>query len=143
MSAFNLSPNPAVMIVQAGVFLTAIAVVKKLYLEPYLRVRGRRDAMTTGSKAHADELVDRNNQLTKQITSRVSEAHQSTRQLREELIKSAATNKQKIVSSAEDEAKATVDAMRTQITQDIKAAQAQIPDVVRNVSDTVYREVLN
>lgn len=143
MSAFNLSPNPYVMATQAVVFISAIAVVKKLYLEPYLRVRSRRDAMTTGSKAHADELVDKNSQLTSQITSRVSEAHTTTRQLREDMIKSASANKQKIVSDAEAEAKATVDAMRTQIAQDLKNEKANIPDVVKNVSDAVYREVLN
>ena len=53
MASLILVPDPEVLAIQAGLFLVAVGVVKKLYVEPYLAVRERRQAATVGSKDEA------------------------------------------------------------------------------------------
>ncbi len=142
MSAFNLTPDPAVMIVQAGVFMTGIVIVNKLYLQPYLKVRTRREALTTGSKAHAEELLEKNKQIAAMIASKASAAQADVAQMREQKIHGATSQKQKIVSGAEQEAKSTIESMRSQIAQEIKSAKAELGGVVKKVADEMYQEVL-
>ena len=60
MSGLNLVPNPTVLAVQAGVFMANIFVIKKLWLDPYLRVYEKRQANTTGSQTDAEKISKEN-----------------------------------------------------------------------------------
>jgi F0F1-type ATP synthase membrane subunit b/b' len=142
MSAFNLTPNPAVMLAQAGVLITTIVVVKKLYVEPYLRVRSKRESLTAGNKSQAEEILKKNADLTMQITSKISAAHSENQNVRQELMNKASQGRQRIVEEAERVARKSVEDARSQIKQDLAAAQSTLPDIVRQVANTVYQEAL-
>jgi len=50
MAELNLVPNPTLLVVQGGVFLTNIWLINKLILKPYLKLKEARDRLTIGNQ---------------------------------------------------------------------------------------------
>ena len=60
MSSLNLVPNPTIMAIQAGLFVANFVAVKKLLLEPYLKVYDQRQDLTVGNKTEAIKILEEN-----------------------------------------------------------------------------------
>ena len=100
-SSLNLNPDLAVIGVQAGIFLANMFVVKKLMLEPYLKVKAARDKSTGGNQGDASSLLDKAKEMDQQIAVKMRDAHKQAAETRE-AIKSAAQNKRNdLVQKAE------------------------------------------
>lgn len=105
MSSLNLTPDPILMGVQAGIFLTNMYIVKKLMLDPYMKLRMARDAKTGGSQSAAQALLDKAANMDLVITEKMRDAHKSAATVREK-IKSVATAKRtELLAQAETAAK--------------------------------------
>jgi F0F1-type ATP synthase membrane subunit b/b' len=142
MAAVNLVPNPAVLVVQAGVFLVNLVLVKKLYVEPYLRVRDRREAMTVGSRDEAARALAECDTVAQALEARLNAAMTDAKKARDRVREAALTKRTDMLSAAEAEARQAVDAVERQIQQEVATERAKVPAVVASLTDEVYKLAL-
>ena len=143
MSALNLVPNPEVLAVQAGVFLAGVAVIKNLFVKPFLSVRDRRDALTVGSQDHAERALEACEQATRAIEAALLDAASAAKAERQEIRDRAVAQRQEIVSRATVGAKAIVATVETRVKAEVAAEQGKIPSTVAMLTDEVYRAALS
>ena len=74
MSSLNLVPNVAVMAAQTGIFVANYYAVKKLLVEPYLKVYDKRRSLTVGSKEDSIRLIQENSDKELKIKSDLEKA---------------------------------------------------------------------
>lgn len=142
MAAINLIPNPTVLAVQAGIFLVNIVIVKKLLLEPYLKVRDRRDQLTIGSKDAAERASRDAEAAATEISQALTQTSIEAKAAREKLREAALVKKTSIVSQAEAEAKATIAAAEQEIARNLEQEKTKIPAIVKQLTEEVYRLAL-
>ncbi|SME91162.1 ATP synthase F0 subunit B [Pseudobacteriovorax antillogorgiicola] len=143
MSSLNLVPNPTVMTVQAGIFIANFFVIKKLLLEPYLKVYDKRQNLTVGNKSEAESLLQKNETTLKQIKETLQAASDEATSIRSELTAQASVKKGQLISSAEQEAKATIESVRSQITESLAEERRKIPNLVDDLTATIVNQVIN
>jgi len=69
-----LNPDPTVIAVQGVIFLTAVMIVKKFFIEPYRKIKSARTKMTTGAVAASEEIFLKNQHTTKTIEGHIQGA---------------------------------------------------------------------
>lgn len=138
MASLNLIPNPSVLAVQAGVFMANVVVVKKLFVDPYLKVRDARDNATQGSKEEADRLYSKSETLAEEIQQKITQASAEARQTREGIRQDAIAKRRKIMQEAESEARQKVDEVEQRIKSELAEQQKRIPEIVGQLTDEVY-----
>ena len=142
MGSLNLVPNPTVMAVQAGLFVANFVVVKKLLLDPYLKVYDKRQTLTVGNKHEAAELVQKNEDALAEIKKKLKGANDEAVSLRNALTSEAKTKKAELIGAAEKKAKESIDDVRTKIQASMKAEMAKIPTMVDELTDVIVKQVL-
>lgn len=142
MASLNLVPNPSVMIVQTGIFLANFVIIKKLFLEPYLKVSDKRAAVTTGGVKDADSIVKSNLESQARIDSKMSDVRDEAAKLRQLAQSEAQKEATSIVSAAEVDARLTVSAVREEIQQNSAEERQKIPAIVEELTGTVFQKVL-
>ena len=142
MSGLNLVPNPAVLVVQAGVFLANVVVVKKLFLEPYLNVYRKRQGQTVGSREETERVVAENAKLTYDIERRLEEAMLKARKEREEIIAEGETRREKLMLQAEIEAKRIIEESRSELQTNLKGESAKITEQVASLTEAFYQKIM-
>lgn len=143
MASLNLIPNPSVLVVQAGVFLANILVVKKLFVEPYLMVRDRREQLTIGGKDEASQAFAEADRTAADIQTRLSAAMAAAKKERDSLREVATQKRQALLAEAEAQAKKHVDSVEQQIKSEMTAERAKIPGIVASLTDEVYLAALS
>lgn len=138
MAQLHLIPDPTVLAVQAGIFLVGIAVVKKLMLEPYLSVRSRREALTTGSQADAKKALAEALLVTEKITGQINEASAQARAEKEVIREKAINTRNDILGAANAEAKAIIERVVERIQGEVAEETQKIPANVSRLTDEVY-----
>ena len=121
----NLVPNPTVLAVQAGVFLTNLVVVKKLFVEPYLSVRDRRDALTVGSKDEAQKFLAESERIALELQARIQTAAEEAKKEREKSREAAMVKRQAALAAASADAKKLIEQVEKQIQQDLTDEKAK------------------
>ena len=134
MAGLNLVPNPTVLAIQTGIFLTALVVVKKLFLTPYLRIKERSEKATTGSQSAAASTTSENSNLGAKIEARLAEAAAQARQQAQTIKTKALHERDTYVTAAESDAKQTIGAMRKTIDDELKAEKGRVPAIVQQLS---------
>ena len=134
MSSLNLSPNPVVMAVTAGIFLANFYAVKKLLLEPYLTVREQRIKATIGSQAAAEQLEMENSRSVEKIRSRIMEASQDGRVFRDTVLASAKQKRDEMLTAASQEASEVIASMRSTLLKDLAEQKQAVPAIVQQLS---------
>ncbi|MES2745042.1 MAG: hypothetical protein V4655_06430 [Bdellovibrionota bacterium] len=130
MSSLNLTPNPTVMIIEAGVFLANFFVVKKLLLEPYLGVSAKRKELTEGNQSQAEHLEIENQKAIQRIQSQLNTVADETRSLRDSTIQKAKVERDSLVHVASDEAARTIESMRKELSAELASERSRIPTLV-------------
>lgn len=105
MAHLNLSPDPVVLGVQAGIFLANMYIVKKLMLDPYMKLRTARDAKTGGSQHDAQALLDQAADMDRIIGEKMRDAHRTAAQTRDKIKSTAMTKRGELLSQAESVAR--------------------------------------
>lgn len=139
MSSLNLTPNPTVMIIEAGVFLVNLWVVKKLLLEPYLGVSAKRKQLTEGSQSLAENLEIENQKAIQKIQSQLNQVVDETRSLRDQTIQKAKIDRDTLVHGASDDASRTIESMRQELSRELASERTRIPALV----DTLTKEFVS
>ena len=142
MATLNLIPNPMVLGAQIGVFYLNFIAVKKLFVEPYLSVRDRRQALTFGSKDEATKALVSCDRISKDIESRYISSATEAKVDREQIREQAQIARQALIIAAEKDAKAEVANVETQIRAELVAEKEKIPGVIKALSDEVYKLAL-
>jgi len=143
MASLNLVPNPTVVAVQMGIFLTNLYIVKKMLLEPYLVLRAKRDGLTTGSQKDSERLSQESEAMTQSITTAVQSALVSASGAVEQIRATAQKRKDEIVKQAEEVARVQIENARKEIVSNLQAERAKIPATVKSVADEIYRMTLS
>lgn len=139
MAQLILVPNPVVMAVQAGVFLTGAVIIKKLMIEPYLSVRDRRVKLTQGNREEAAEIISRCEAIASEVNSRLSQAVQKAQKSKETIRLAAVERRDALVAAAESESRATIDKVAAEIQQVIATERAKVPQVVEQLAQQVFQ----
>ena len=142
MGSLNLVPNPTVMAVQAGLFVANFVAVKKLLLDPYLKVYDKRQNLTVGNQNEAAELLQKNESAMKEIKQTLLNASEEATKLRNTLTSEANATKANLIKSAETDAKASVYSVRKQIQDSMKEELAKVPSLVDDLTDVIVKQVL-
>jgi F0F1-type ATP synthase membrane subunit b/b' len=142
MSSLNLVPNPAIMVIEAGIFLANLVVVKKFLLEPYLNVHTQRVKLTKGSQELAEKIDAENVSAIDKIQASVQSAAEEGRKTREIILADAKTTRDSTVDKAGKEAKQIVDAMRKELAQEIEMQRQKIPGVVSELSRQLLDKIV-
>jgi F0F1-type ATP synthase membrane subunit b/b' len=138
----NLVPNPPVLAVQAVVFLAGLVVVKKLFVEPYLSVRDKREKLTVGSKDEAQKLLQDADRVAADVAARIGQAVEEAKKARGVTRDAALAQRQTTLSAAEADGKKLVAEVEKQVQQDLAQEKAKVPAIVKSLTDEVYKLAL-
>jgi F0F1-type ATP synthase membrane subunit b/b' len=100
--AFELVPNPTILVVQTGMFFAAAGVVKKLYVDPYLKLKAKRDEKTSIANIKGSLTVDEFESKKNNIKSKLNETRQKASQAMDSVKKSAELEREKILAAARE-----------------------------------------
>lgn len=143
MSALNLVPNVAVMAAQTGVFVANYYAVKKLLLEPYLKVYDKRRSLTVGSKEDSIRLIQSNSDKELKIKSSLEKAYGDAKAILETSVSGANAEKEEIISSADAEVKSYLEEARKELASDLVEVNKQVPAMVNGITDVIFEKVLS
>jgi len=142
MAALSLVPDPAVLTVQAGIFLVNYVVIKKLMVEPYVKMRAMRDKQTRGSQDDAGKYLTEAEAIQGRLVQRLSHAANEAKQAREQVRAAALENRQSIVAAAEVDSRKHVAAVEQEVQRELAQEQAKVPGIVKSLTDEVYQVAL-
>lgn len=143
MSSLNLVPNPAVFLVQAGVFVANIVAVKKLMLDPYLRVKANRDRLTLGNKQEAQTLTQEGERKFEEITAKLREAGDQVRSVVQVVLSEAQQKRDDIMKAAERDAKDFLEKSQQNIATELKTEREKVPAVVHSLTQALFEKTVN
>jgi F0F1-type ATP synthase membrane subunit b/b' len=143
MATLELIPKVPVLIVQTGVFLANIVVVKKLFVDPYLKLQDRRDAMTIGNQEGATKILAECETITRNVTTKLEAAYAEAAAAREVVRASTLTKKTEMLKAAEAEARAYVEAIEKDIQQEVAREKQKIPAIVNSLTQEFYEQTLS
>lgn len=142
MADLNLVPNPTVIAVQAGIFFTSLFVVKKLFLDPYTRLRERRLNATVGGKDAALNILKQNETDRQTINAQIASAIDRSRQVLADAKQKATDERQRLVSAAERDAKETLETIHRQLKDELSGERAKVPSTVKDLSGALFAKLL-
>jgi F0F1-type ATP synthase membrane subunit b/b' len=134
MSSLNLSPNPVIMAATGVVFIANLLAVKKLFLEPYLKVRDQRIKATFGNQAAAEQLEVENTRATEKIRDRIAQASLEARNFRDSSLATAKQKRDELLAAASKEATDVVTAMRGNLVKELAEQRQAVPAIVQQLS---------
>lgn len=143
MSTLNLTPNPIAVATQALLFFANVYIVKKLMLEPYLKIRARRDALTVGSKDEATKLVASTAELNVQITKRMQEAHSSIKIEVDAIRAKTTTERATLIGAAEKSAKESLAKLQASIVTALNGERLKMPAIAKAIAHQFAEKVLS
>lgn len=142
MASLELIPHPPVLAAQAVIFLVNVLVVKKLFVEPYFRVKDRRDKLTTGGKDDATRVLGEAEVMSAKINERLQSTYDAAKAEREKIRAAALAKRDTVLAVADRDTKTQIEAVSRQIQADLEQEKAKIPAVVAQLTDEVYRIAL-
>jgi F0F1-type ATP synthase membrane subunit b/b' len=142
MASLELKPEPIVVAVQGVIFLASMYSVKKLMLEPFLKLRERRKALTEGRFQEARKIVDEAEQKLSAIRERMREAAMAARSDRDVIVGKAVLARTELIAKAEAEGKQVISEMKNRISVDLAGERAVIKSQVSVLTKQVMDRVL-
>ena len=139
----NLVPNPLILFIQTIIFLLSMFSIKRLILDPYLRVKKQRDESTAGKSDQAKNLVKRNDEASKEISDRVHKAVQQSNQTVESIRRDAGIKRAEILNQAETESKKKVESIRAEINGMLDEEKKKLPEIISNLSKEFKGQLVN
>jgi len=143
MATLELIPKVPVLIVQTGVFLANIVVVKKLFVDPYLKLQDRRDAMTIGNQEGATKILAECESITRNVTTKLEAAYAEAAAAREVVRTNTLAKKTEMLKTAEAESRAYVEAIEKDIQQEVAREKQKIPAIVDSLTQEFFEQTLS
>lgn len=143
MANLDLIPKLPVLAVQAGIFIANLGIMKKLFMEPYLKVRIAQDNQTIGSQGDAARLLSEADQVSTEINSRLQTALRRAKEAREKVRSAAIAQRQSLLNSAQEEVKSELEKVEAEIKRQLEHEREKVPNVVASLTNQVYEIALN
>ncbi len=143
MAQLNLAPEPAIVAIQIGVFLANMVIVKKLFVDPYLRMRSKREAMTSGSKADATRLLYECDEIANKLQESIDSAAAAAASERERIKLQATKKRTEIIHAAEAKAKAELESVASRVKEELADQRRLLPKFITNLTDEVFALTTN
>ncbi len=143
MADFNLVPVPRVLLVQAGIFIANTIIIKKLLIEPYLKLKAKRLDYTERKQAAATArfaaLEKELAELRAQRRSRLS----ALAQLRRKKYEQARARREELIVTATRESEAAIKEAKSGLRKEFEAAQADLDSTVSDLSQEMFDLLLS
>ncbi len=143
MAQLDLIPDPKIMVIQTGIFLANIYVVKKFYVEPYLKLKAKREFLTVGSQDQAQAAATEAGKLSAEIKARIDSFYSQSKAYAEDSRQKATLEQKAILHKAENEAKSTVEQTSSAIAQMLDEEKTKVPQIVDRISAQLFAQLLN
>ena len=142
MASLNLVPNPGLLLVQAGIFLANMVVVRKLMVDPYLSLKDRRQALTTGSKEEGEALLRECHQKNEALSQQIAKSRLEASAFRQQQCLEAESEAHALVAGAKKEASEYAEALRTELRENLRQESEKVPAIVAKLVEEVYQACL-
>ncbi len=141
-SKLNLVPEIPVVVGQSIIFLTNIFVVKKLFIDPYLKLRHKRLSATTGSQQNALQLVETAQKMNLGIDESLTKAYLETSSKKEQERTLANAKKTEIISEAEATLKKEMTQFKQELSQEIALKRSQLSSIIEKLTQDAVSKVI-
>jgi F0F1-type ATP synthase membrane subunit b/b' len=111
-------------------------------LEPYLTVRGRREASTGGSQEAASKLVTEAKELEIKITERMREAHREAASKREQIKANASAQRAEMLKDAEQFCKAEQQKIEKEIAANLEDERTRKDETIKSLAQSFFAQVV-
>lgn len=142
MASLNLIPNSGVLVVQAGIFLANMVVVKKLIIDPYLQLKDKREEMTLGNQEAAKSLLQACQKKNEELDAQMTTVYVEAMAIRKKHKEQAEVVQQKDLLDARHEAVDYIEKMRCELRQNLHDEREKLPVVIAKLADEVYKASL-
>jgi F0F1-type ATP synthase membrane subunit b/b' len=146
MADFNIIPEPVTLAlhttIQAGVFLSTAYVINRFYVQPYLKVRRKRLAVTSGSHELATGILEDNKKRQDQIDLKVAEVLDSAKQSAAEIVKKAQEERQRLIGFAEQKSVGEMVKSKASIQTRFDQEKAKLAQSVSDISRLIVQKIL-
>ena len=142
MSSLNLLPDPKVIAVQAAVFFLSMLVIKKLFLEPYLRLMGYRDSKTVGSNELAKDLISRTEQLASKLGQDFANASKKITTDTDNIRDNANSEKARLLTQLTNENKKRLSDNEARIKSELAKERSHVSVFSDTLAEELYQKAL-
>lgn len=143
MAGLNLNPNPIIMVTQAGFFFASLITVKKLMLDPYLKIRDSRLASTKGSQSDSKEIIKDNETKERSIEEKMTTGIEEARHFSEDIRNKAKTQRDQILADAQEKSRELIKASEAKLKETLNQETSKISNVISEITDVLYNKTLN
>ena len=139
MADFNLVPVPRVLLVQAGIFIANTIIIKKLLIEPYLKLKAKRDSIILNASKLRQQralLHWRRSWQSCGHSDVAGSVHLA--QLRRKKYEQARARREELIVTATHESEAAIKEAKAGLRKEFEAAQVDLDSTVGNLSQEMF-----
>ena len=138
MADFNLVPVPRVLLVQAGIFIANTIIIKKLLIEPYLKLKAKRLDYTERKQAAATARFAALEKELAELRAQRRRRLSALAQLRRKKYEQARARREELIVTATHESEAAIKEAKAGLRKEFEAAQADLDTTVGNLSQEMF-----
>jgi F0F1-type ATP synthase membrane subunit b/b' len=130
------------MAAQAAVFLAHAYAVKKLMLEPYLQIKQKQEAQTSGGEADAAKFLDEYERKTLSIEEKVASALRENSLMSSNIKDNARKEQQGLMDVARKASEEQLEDFRSELKLSLQEEKKKISAVTAQITEEVYKKIL-
>lgn len=135
-------PPDITFVYQIGLFLVLWYVMKRLWIEPALRVLRERAARSEGGIEEARAMRQEAERLRREHAALLDQTRREAQREMQEMLRHAEAEQKRFIAEAREEAKRTLDGARNRIGEEVAAARRTLLDSAGELAQLVAARVL-
>ncbi len=143
MAELSLVPNPTLLVVQTGIFMTNVWLVNTLILKPYQKLKAARDQDTVGNQDEARRTLKEVAAISETIKQKTSAALERARSTIKSAREQAQKQQNQITATATEESQSFLDSFRTDLKSNLSSERAKSKEILGPLSDEIFKKLLN
>lgn len=142
MAAINIFPDPAVLLVNTGIFVANAYAINHLIVKPFLKSRRHQESMTEDAVKEASELLSKSDELNKRVQEALAKQQEKLAARHESTLKRASEESEGILERARQESETVVqNSDRNRLAQ-MTEVRAGMEQSAREVAEKIYDRLL-
>ena len=138
MADFNLVPVPRVLLVQVGIFIANTIIIKKLLVEPYLKLKAKRLDYTERKQAAATARFTALEQELAELRATRRSRLSALAQMRRKKYEQARARREELIVAATSESEAAIKEAKVSLRKEFEAAQTELDSTVGQLSQEMF-----
>lgn len=135
-------PPDYTFVLQVLIFVVFWVLMKRLWIDPALRVLHQRSRRSEGALREAERLQAKAEQLRADQAAALGDARAEAQREMQEIVRAAETEQQRLIEEARAEAQRTIGEVRARIAEEMAAARQGLRAQAREIAAEVARKVL-